>query len=78
MKTLATVMTAATLLALAACAKPDDGAANIVIENTAGDVESVGNDTTFASDNVLLPQQNSTDLDVAEPANGADRADNTN
>lgn len=77
MKTFATLATVA-LLSLAACAKQDDTSANIVSEPATGNAEAFGNDATFASDNVILPQENATDNSVLPQDDATNTAGLTN
>lgn len=83
MKTLITVALAAALLPLSACGKKDGADANVVSEEATGNADTFGNEDTFASDNVIVPQENATDVNVLDvaPTNGVDPANsagNTN
>lgn len=66
MKTVITILSASALLTLGACAKHDDVGANAASEQTTANVEEFGNDSSFASENVILPQENATVPDTAD------------
>lgn len=74
MKTIASALAIATLLSLTACAKQGDTGANLSGDEAAINAGTIGNDGAFASDNVILPEDNVTDADIADPINAAGNA----
>lgn len=73
-----TTLAAVALLSLAACTKQDDTAANVVSEPATGNAEAFGNDGAFASDNVILPQENATHNAAVPQDNATDAVDLAN
>lgn len=66
MKTAMTILSATALLALGACAKHDDAGANATTEQATTNFSEFGNDSGFASENVVLPEENATALNTTD------------
>lgn len=66
MKTAITILSAMALLALGACAKQDDVGANTATEESTTNFDELGNDSSFGSDNVILPADNATAPNAAD------------